>query len=62
VATFEQLAASNGVTEDASLRPAIPDARDFNLTYVKAEPGKGLLPTNPCEGGTKISPEMAQRS
>jgi hypothetical protein len=41
VATFEQLAASNGVTEDASLRPAIPDARDFNLTYVKAEPGKG---------------------
>jgi mannose-6-phosphate isomerase-like protein (cupin superfamily) len=31
----------NGVTEDASLRPAIPDARDFNLTYVKADPGKG---------------------
>ena len=30
----------NGVTEDASLRPAIPDARDFNLTYVKAEPDK----------------------
>jgi hypothetical protein len=28
----------NGMTEDASLRPAIPDARDFNLTYVKAEP------------------------
>jgi hypothetical protein len=22
----------NGVTEDASLSPAIPDARDFNLT------------------------------
>ena len=31
----------NGVTEDAALRPAIPDARDFNLTYVKADPGKG---------------------
>ena len=31
----------NGVTEDASLSPAIPDTRDFNLTYVKAEPGKG---------------------
>jgi len=30
-----------GVTEDPSLRPAIADARDFNLTYVKAEPGKG---------------------
>jgi mannose-6-phosphate isomerase-like protein (cupin superfamily) len=30
-----------GVTEDASLRPAITDARDFNLTFVHAEPGKG---------------------
>ena len=30
-----------GVTEDASLSPAIPDARDFNLTFVQAEPGKG---------------------
>jgi hypothetical protein len=30
----------NGVTEDASLRPAVPDACDFNLTYVKAEPDK----------------------
>jgi mannose-6-phosphate isomerase-like protein (cupin superfamily) len=30
-----------GVTEDPSLAPAIPDARDFNVTYVKAEPGKG---------------------
>src|SRR5215475_8248982 len=30
-----------GVTEDASLNPAITDARDFNLTYVQAEPGKG---------------------
>jgi quercetin dioxygenase-like cupin family protein len=30
-----------GVTEDPSLKPAIADARDFNLTYVKAEPGKG---------------------
>jgi quercetin dioxygenase-like cupin family protein len=30
-----------GVTEDPSLRPAIPDARDFNVTYVKAAPGKG---------------------
>ncbi len=31
----------SGVTEDASLAPAIGDARDFNLTYVKAAPGKG---------------------
>ena len=30
-----------GVTEDASLRPAITDARDFNLTLVQAESGKG---------------------
>ena len=30
-----------GVTEDPALKPAITDARDFNLTYVKAEPGKG---------------------
>ena len=30
-----------GVTEDASLNPAITDARDFNLTYIQAEPGKG---------------------
>jgi mannose-6-phosphate isomerase-like protein (cupin superfamily) len=30
-----------GVTEDTTLRPAITDARDFNLTLVHAEPGKG---------------------
>jgi mannose-6-phosphate isomerase-like protein (cupin superfamily) len=30
-----------GVTEDPSLSPAITDARDFNLTLVHAEPGKG---------------------
>ncbi|PYO19727.1 MAG: cupin domain-containing protein [Candidatus Rokuibacteriota bacterium] len=30
-----------GVTEDPGLAPAIPDARDFNLTYVGADPGKG---------------------
>lgn len=30
-----------GVTEDTSLSPAITDARDFNLTLVHAEPGKG---------------------
>lgn len=30
-----------GVTEDASLNPAITDARDFNLTYIRSEPGKG---------------------
>jgi uncharacterized RmlC-like cupin family protein len=31
----------SGVTEDASLASAISDARDFNLTYIKAAPGKG---------------------
>ena len=31
----------SGVTEDAALRPAIADARDFNVTYVGADPGKG---------------------
>jgi mannose-6-phosphate isomerase-like protein (cupin superfamily) len=30
-----------GVTEDTTLNPAITDARDFNLTLVQAEPGKG---------------------
>ena len=30
-----------GVTEDTTLPPAITDARDFNLTLVHAEPGKG---------------------
>ena len=30
-----------GVTEDASLNPAITDARYFGITYVGAEPGKG---------------------
>lgn len=30
-----------GVTEDPSLNPAIPDARDFNVTLVHAGPGKG---------------------
>lgn len=30
-----------GVTEDPTLSPAITDARDFNLTLVHAEPGKG---------------------
>lgn len=30
-----------GVTEDASLAPAIVDARYFSITYVGAEPGKG---------------------
>jgi mannose-6-phosphate isomerase-like protein (cupin superfamily) len=30
-----------GVTEDTTLNPAITDARDFNLTLVRAEPGKG---------------------
>jgi hypothetical protein len=30
-----------GVTEDPSHTPAIEDARDFNVTFVKAEPGKG---------------------
>ena len=31
----------HGVTEDADLAPAITDARDFNLTYIGAETGKG---------------------
>ena len=31
----------HGVTEDASLNPAIPDARDFNMAMVHAAPGKG---------------------
>jgi uncharacterized RmlC-like cupin family protein len=30
-----------GVTEDADLAPAITDARDFNVAYVGADPGKG---------------------
>ncbi len=30
-----------GVTEDPAAAPAIPDARDFNVTYVRAEPGNG---------------------
>src|SRR6516162_7349697 len=30
-----------GVTEDPSLSPAITAVEDFNLTFVKAEPGKG---------------------
>ncbi len=30
-----------GVTEDPSGAPAIADARDFNVTYVRAEPGNG---------------------
>lgn len=30
-----------GVTEDATLNPAITDARDFNMAMVHAEPGKG---------------------
>lgn len=29
-----------GVTEDARLKPAIEDNRDFNLTMMKADPGK----------------------
>ena len=29
----------HGVTEDASLNPAITDARDFNMTLVKKAPG-----------------------
>lgn len=32
-----------GVTEDAALAPAIAEARDFNLTYVGADPGKGAV-------------------
>ncbi len=31
----------HGVTEDPAGAPAIADARDFNLTYVRAEPGNG---------------------
>jgi mannose-6-phosphate isomerase-like protein (cupin superfamily) len=31
----------HGVTEDATLNPAITDARDFNLAMVHAGPGKG---------------------
>ena len=30
-----------GVTEDASLKPAITAVQDFNVTYVGAGPGKG---------------------
>ena len=30
-----------GVTEDAKLKPAIEDNRDFNLTFMKSDPGKG---------------------
>lgn len=30
-----------GVTEDPSLSPAITAVEDFNLTFVRAEPGKG---------------------
>ncbi|MCC7048370.1 MAG: cupin domain-containing protein [Alphaproteobacteria bacterium] len=30
-----------GVTEDAKLKPAIEDNRDFNLTLMKSDPGKG---------------------
>ena len=30
-----------GVTEDAALKPAIDDNRDFNLTIMKSDPGKG---------------------
>jgi uncharacterized RmlC-like cupin family protein len=30
-----------GVTEDSGLEPAIADNRDFNLTMLKADPGKG---------------------
>lgn len=30
-----------GVTEDTSLKPAITDAQDFNITLVQAGPGKG---------------------
>ena len=31
----------HGVTEDATLRPAITDVENFNVTLVKAPPGKG---------------------
>jgi len=30
-----------GVTEDTRLAPAIDDVRDFNLTFMKSDPGKG---------------------
>jgi len=30
-----------GVTEDSTMEVAIPDAKDFHLTIVRAEPGKG---------------------
>lgn len=30
-----------GVTEDTRLAPAIDDAKDFHLTFMKADPGKG---------------------
>ncbi|MEK9678309.1 MAG: hypothetical protein VW169_07970 [Rhodospirillaceae bacterium] len=30
-----------GVTEDPNLAPAITDSRDFNLTFIGADPGKG---------------------
>jgi len=33
-----------GVTEDAALDPAITAAEDFNMTLVKAAPGKGAAP------------------
>src|SRR5262250_3022614 len=40
-----------GVTEDASLSPAITDSSDFNLTLVKKAPGKrvGLHDHPPVE-------------
>ena len=31
----------HGVTEDPAGAPAIADAQDFNVTYVRAEPGNG---------------------
>jgi mannose-6-phosphate isomerase-like protein (cupin superfamily) len=30
-----------GVTEDSRLQPAIADVRDFHLTFMKSDPGKG---------------------
>ena len=30
-----------GVTEDTRLKPAIDDAKDFHLTFMKSDPGKG---------------------
>src|SRR2546427_5736450 len=45
-----------GVTEDPGLAPAIPDARDFNLTYVGADPGKGAaLHAHPTVEATRAS-------